>query len=190
MCFRFSVKGYWLSRALFQRGLGLTYLIAFVVALNQFRPLLGERGLLPVPAFVKQVPFRESPSLFYFAPKDGVFLAAAWIGIVLSCLAITGISERYTTWVSMLVWTMLWVLYLSFVNVGQIFYGFGWESILLETGFFAIFLGCRSEAPSFISLLIVRWITFRAPSRASTRARESRSPFSTVRMRRRAATRR
>ena len=156
-----ATKDYWLTRTIFQSGLGIVYLIAFIVALNQFRPLLGERGLLLAPEFMKQVPFRESPSLFYFIPRDGAFLAAAWLGIILACLAVTGISERYATWVSMLVWTALWALYLSFVNVGQVFYGFGWESILLETGFFAIFLGSRGAAPSFINILILRWITFR-----------------------------
>lgn len=30
--------GYWLTRLVFKRGLALTYLIAFIVALNQFRP--------------------------------------------------------------------------------------------------------------------------------------------------------
>src|SRR5437764_13615519 len=113
-----SGDNYWITRLMFQRGLGLVYLIAFLVALNQFKPLLGERGLLPVPAFVKQVPFSEAPSLFQFYPKDFAFTTAAWLGIVFSCLAVTGISERYSTWVSMLVWAMLWVLYLSFVNVG------------------------------------------------------------------------
>ena len=34
----------------------------------------------------------------------------------------------------------LWLLYMSFVHVGQIFYGYGWEILLLETGFLAIFL--------------------------------------------------
>jgi hypothetical protein len=38
---------YQLPRFLFQRGLGLIYLIAFLFAVNQFRPLLGEHGLLP-----------------------------------------------------------------------------------------------------------------------------------------------
>ena len=66
---------YWLTRLVFQRGLALIYLIAFICALNQFRPLLGEHGLLPVPAFVRQVPFRETPSLFYLAPKDWAFAA-------------------------------------------------------------------------------------------------------------------
>ena len=43
---------------------------------------------------------------------------------------------------------MLWLLYLSIVNVGQIFYGFGWESLLLEAGFLAIFLGNAATAPA------------------------------------------
>ena len=157
----FGAKGYWLTRLVFQRGMALVYLIAFLVALNQFKPLLGERGLLPVPAFVKQVAFRDAPSLFYFFPKDAAFTAAAWLGIVFSCLALAGLSERYTTWVSMFVWAVLWALYLSFVNVGQTFYAFGWESILLEAGFFTIFLGARNTEPSAIVMWILRWLLFR-----------------------------
>lgn len=84
-----DVRGYWLTRLLLERGIGVICLVAFVVALNQFRPLLGERGLLPVPLFIKQVPFRESPSLFFFLSRDYAFTAAAWIGIVLSCLVIS-----------------------------------------------------------------------------------------------------
>src|SRR6266581_9167618 len=83
---------YWLARFVFRRGLALIYLIAFLVALNQFRPLLGERGLLPVTNYVKQVSFRETPSLFYLLPKDAAFAAAASLGIVLSLIARVGIS--------------------------------------------------------------------------------------------------
>src|SRR5205823_1995009 len=110
-----DVTGYWITRLLLQRGLGIVCLIAFLVALNQFRPLLGEHGLLPVDLFVRQVPFRESPSLFYLFPRDLAFTAAAWIGIALSCLVISGVSERYSTWVSVAVWAGIWVLYVSFV---------------------------------------------------------------------------
>src|SRR5205807_823979 len=65
-----AMADYWLTRLVFQRGLGLVYLTAFVCALNQFRPLLGEHGLLPVPIFARQTTFSESPSLFLFVPKD------------------------------------------------------------------------------------------------------------------------
>ena len=156
-----STDGYWFARFVFERGLGLVYLIAFLVALNQFRPLLGERGLLPVPAFVKGVSFREAPSLFHFFPNDTAFAAFAWIGIVLSSIVLSGLSERYGTPVSMIIWAALWAIYLSFVNVGQIFYAFGWESILLEAGFFAMFLGGRATSTSLIALWLVRWLEFR-----------------------------
>ncbi len=152
---------YWLPRFVFQRGLGLVYLIAFVVVLNQFGPLLGEHGLLPVPLFVKQAAFREAPSLFFFFPNNTAFAIGAWLGLLLACCAVTGVSERYGMWLSVLTWALLWVLYLSFVNAGQIFYGFGWESILLEAGFFAIFTGSARSAPDRIPIWILRWVLFR-----------------------------
>ena len=145
----------------FQRGLGLIYLIAFLNAVNEFKPLLGERGLLPVPIWVKQVPFRATPSLFYFAPRDWAFTGAAWLGVILSCMVVFGLADRYSTPVAAAIWAMLWILYISFVNVGQTFYGFGWESILLEGGFFAAFMGSRSTAPQMLNILLVRWLCFR-----------------------------
>ncbi len=161
MTLSWTAEGYWLTRNVFQRALALVYLIAFLNAVNQFKPLLGERGLLPVPIWVKAVPFRASPSLFYLAPKDWAFTAAAWLGVLLSCLAMAGFAERYSNWLSAAVWALLWVLYLSFVNVGQTFYAFGWESLLLEAGFYAIFLGSRSTAPQFVMIVLLRWLCFR-----------------------------
>ena len=151
---------YWLSRFVFERALAVVYLVAFLCAVNQFVPLLGSRGLLPAARFVRAVPFRASPSLFYLSSTDATFAAAAWLGVGLSALAATGLLER-SALASAGVWTALWLLYLSFVNVGQVFYGFGWESLLLETGFFAIFLGNRATAPSAIVIWILRWVLFR-----------------------------
>ncbi len=156
-----NTNGYWLGRFVFQRGLAIIYLIAFIAAVNQFRPLVGEKGLLPVPAFVKQVSFRDAPSLFCLFPNDRAFMLAAWIGVLFSCLALAGLSDRYSTWFSVFVWTALWALYMSFVNVGQTFYAFGWESILLEAGFFTIFLGARHVAVQRITVVLLRWLLFR-----------------------------
>jgi hypothetical protein len=155
-----GLAGYWSSRFLFERALALVYLVAFVCAANQFVPLLGEQGLLPVSRFVRAVPFRASPSLFFFAPTDLAFRIAAWIGIILSGAALSGLMQR-SGLLSSVVWAILWLLYLSFVNVGQVFYGFGWESLLLETGFFAIFLGSGATAPSALLIWIWRWVLFR-----------------------------
>ena len=64
-------------------------------------------------------------------------------------------------WVSSGAWALLWAVYLSFVNVGQTFYAFGWESMLLEAGFLAIFLGPRRAQPSAIPMWLLRWMQFR-----------------------------
>ena len=151
----------WIPRLLFQRGLALVYFIAFLVAVNQFRPLLGEHGLQPVPLFVKQVGFADSPSLFFFAPKDWAFAAAAWLGLAISVAAMAGLTERFNTPFSMVAWAVMWLLYISFVNAGQMFYSFGWETMLLEAGFCAIFLGASSTTPSVIPNWILRWMEFR-----------------------------
>ena len=125
---------YWTVRLVFQRGLALVYAIAFLVTLNQFGPLLGEHGLLPVPFFVKHVDFIQAPSLFFLWHTDLAFTLFGWLGLALSCAALLGVSERYGWWLSATVWGLLWAIYLSFVNVGQTFYAFGWESMLLEAG--------------------------------------------------------
>src|SRR5712664_1774214 len=152
---------YWLARLLFQRALAGIYLVAFLVAVNQFRPLLGEHGLLPVPRFVARVPFRLSPSLFYFRYSDRLLAAVAWLGMSLSAGVVVGLLDGAPILLWMLVWLVLWALYLSIVNVGQTFYSFGWESLLLEAGFLAIFLGPASTTPQFSLILLLRWLLFR-----------------------------
>ncbi|EFL20693.1 putative integral membrane protein [Streptomyces himastatinicus ATCC 53653] len=56
---------------------------------------------------------------------------------------------------------VLWLLYLSIVNVGQVWYGFGWESLLLEAGFLAVFLGNEGPRRPSWSLWLLRWLLFR-----------------------------
>ena len=150
-----------LGNWLFQRGLAAIYLIAFLVALNQFPALLGEQGLLPVQVFMKRVPFVESPSLFYFAYSDRLFALAAWSGIFLAVIVLSGVLGNVAWWFSSATWLALFALYLSIVNVGQTFYAFGWELMLVEAGFFAAFLGPAAAKPSLIPVLALRWMLFR-----------------------------
>lgn len=58
-------------------------------------------------------------------------------------------------------WAVLWLLYLSIVNVGQTWYSFGWESLLLEVGFLAVFLGNARVGPPVLVLWLLRWVAFR-----------------------------
>ena len=133
--------------SLFERALALVYLVAFLVAANQFVPLLGERGLLPVPRFVQRgaVSRRAQPVLSprrptpLFAPQPG---SASPVDSSRSPAS----PNRLGAVAVASVWRALWVLYLSFVNVGQTFYAFGWETLLLEAGFLAIFAGAQHGA--------------------------------------------
>jgi hypothetical protein len=155
-----DARSAWLPRLFLERGIALICLTAFLVALNQWRALLGDHGLLPVRLFVKQIPFREAPSFFYLWPGDRAAVITAWLGIGLSVLALAGLAER-TTWSHVSVWLAIYLLYLSFVNVGQTFYGFGWESILLEACFLTIFLGSSQTVPQAIPMWLFRWLLFR-----------------------------
>src|SRR5262249_42045864 len=83
-----------------------------------------------------------------------------------SLLALSGFSEKHGRLISALTWGALWILDLSFVNVGQTFYGFGWETMLVEAGFLAIFLGDEETSPSLITIFRVRWMLFRTMFRS------------------------
>ncbi|HEX8507172.1 MAG TPA: lipase maturation factor family protein [Hymenobacter sp.] len=161
---------YWLTRFVILRLLGLLYAVAFLVAINQILPLIGSNGLLPLGSYLQQVSqalgstgagFARLPSLFWFWHSDTALLIAAWVGFVLSCLVVVGFANG-------LMMAGLWLLYMSFVHVGQEWYGYGWEIQLIETGFLAIFLCPLLDArpfpryaPPLPILVLFRWLVVR-----------------------------
>ncbi|WP_328393272.1 lipase maturation factor family protein [Streptomyces sp. NBC_00390] len=157
----FGDDAYWLSRLVFQRALAVMYLVAFLSAALQFRALIGERGMLPVPDHLRRVPPRAAPTLFRLHYSDRFFAMVAWAGCLLSAALVAGAADRLPLAVAMVWWAVLWALYLSIVNVGQTWYSFGWESLLLETGFLAVFLGNERTAPPVLVLWLLRWVLFR-----------------------------
>jgi hypothetical protein len=152
---------YQVARFLIERGLGLIYLLAFLVAFVQFPALAGERGLDPAPSFLRVVTFRSAPSLFHWRYSDRLLRLVAAAGAMLSAAVVAGLASAAPLLVTMAIWLTLWFLYLSIMQIGGTFYGFGWESQLVETGFVAIFLGNASTTPPFITMLLFLWIAFR-----------------------------
>ncbi|MFD8915998.1 lipase maturation factor family protein [Streptomyces sp. NPDC059575] len=157
----FTAPGYWLSRLVFQRGLAGLYLVAFLTAALQFRALLGERGMTPIPRYLARTRFRLAPSLFHWHYSDRFFAGCAWAGCAVSAALIAGVDSLLPLWAGVLLWLVPWALYLSIVNVGQTWYAFGWESLLLEVGFLAAFLGNDEVAPPVVVLFLLRWVLFR-----------------------------
>jgi lipase maturation factor len=76
-------------------------------------------------------------------------------------LLVVGLPQRAPLPVTMATWLAIWLLYQSIMNVGGTFYGFGWESLLLEAGFLAMFLGNAETAPQWLVILAFRWLAFR-----------------------------
>lgn len=156
-----AAPDYATARLVIERGLALVYLIGFVVAIRQFPALCGERGLEPAPPFLARARFLEAPSLFHWGYSDRRLLVVSWLGVAISGLLVLGLPQGAPLPVTMAAWFVLWVLYQSISNIGGTFYSFGWESLLLEAGFLAIFLGNDDIAPPWLVLLAFRWLAFR-----------------------------
>lgn len=157
----FSAPEYWLGREALERGAAVVYLLAFVAAATQFRALIGEHGMQPIPRFLAGQSFWRTPSLFHLRYSDRLFSTVSWFGAALAAAIVAGAADAVPLWAAMLMWLALWALYLSIVNVGQTWYAFGWESLLLETGFLMIFLGNEQVAPPALTLWAARLLLFR-----------------------------
>ena len=210
---------FWIGRSLFMRWLGGVYCVAWLAALLQNKPLLGDAGILPIRRFLNERaelygerPWRQRPSLFWllhkrtrrvggsstvanlgrppeppdpeprappahrppwprplralgsalgsalgprFGPTDRLLDAHALCGLALAVpMVLTGGA-------SALQLLALYALYLSVVSVGQRWYSFGWESLLLETGFLGLAAVPMSRPPSSVFIWAARWLLFR-----------------------------
>ncbi|MFI7504578.1 lipase maturation factor family protein [Streptomyces sp. NPDC049687] len=104
---------------------------------------------------------QQAPNIFLLHYSDRFFAAVTWTGVALSAALAAGAGDLVPLWASMPMWAVLWTLYLSVVNVGQTWFAFMWESLLLEAGFLAIFIGNDEVAPPVLVLYLLRWLLFR-----------------------------
>lgn len=156
-----DARDYEIAREILQRGVAALAVIAFWSTLNQFRPLLGEHGLLPVPELMRMVSKLRGPSVFRWGYSDRRLVAVAATGLVLGASVVVGLPQLGPPWLPMLVFLAMWILYLSIVVVGQTFYGFGWEMLLCEALFTVAFLGSFDQPPPLLILIAIWWLVFR-----------------------------
>jgi len=163
-------NSYWLTRFIILRLLGFVYAVAFLVAAQQLVPLIGEHGLTPANHFLASVQTQlgsrtagilRVPTLFWLGISDHGMLIFAWVGFALALVVLGGYANA-------IILSILWVMYMSIVHIGQIWYGYGWEIQLLETGFLSIFL-CPlldgrpfpKSRPPILVFWLFRWLGFR-----------------------------
>jgi hypothetical protein len=165
-----SEPTYRLTRFAILRLLGLVYLVAFLVFVEQSPALLGAHGLTPAGDYLHRIEsalgsraegFLRLPSVFWWRASDSFLARVGWVGVVLSLMVLLGYANVLSL-------TLLWFLYLSIVHVGQDWYQFGWEIQLLETGFLAIFLCPLRDGSPFprrptprIPIWLFRFVIFR-----------------------------
>jgi lipase maturation factor 1 len=145
---------------LFLRLLAAIYLIAFSSLAVQIAGLIGVHGILPLGGYLAAVSktlgmrgYWEMPTIFWLAHGDWLLKAACIAGAAIAILLLAGVLKGF--WERLLL-AGLYVLYLSLDIAGQDFLSFQWDSLLLETGFLAIFLG-----NSKFIILLFRWLLFR-----------------------------
>ena len=167
---RDSRRSYAVTRSVFLRALGLVYLAAFLSLWVQLDGLIGSRGILPAGNYLSEahIPgasaireFLRLPTLCWIASSDRFLHFLSLGGAILSGVLIVGLFP-------LPVLVLLWLFYLSLVNVGQVFLGYQWDALLLEAGFLAIFfapldwrLKTAGAAASRIVLFLLRWLLFR-----------------------------
>lgn len=155
-----------LVRDVFLRLLGLVFLVAFLSALSQLELLVGEKGLLPAGEFLARARAEASPLLlptvFWLHCGDAALVAVAVAGAIASVGLVLGFAPR-------LCLAAAWALYLSLATVGQDFFQFQWDTLLLESAFCAFFVtpgGLRprretTPPPHPIGVFLMLWLVFR-----------------------------
>jgi predicted DCC family thiol-disulfide oxidoreductase YuxK len=161
------------TRWLFLRFLGLIYLFAFVSLWTQVDGLIGSHGITPAAQFMELVrkwahehnsldAHLIAPTLCWFSASDGFLHLLCAGGTILSLLVILGIAPAAAL-------ALLWLFYLSLSVVSDVFLGYQWDALLLETGLLAVFFaplqllpGLKRQAPpSRTMLCLLRWLLFR-----------------------------
>ena len=145
---------------LFLRLLAGVYFIAFGSLAIQITGLIGAQGILPAGGYLDAASktlgvrgYWEMPTIFWLGHGDAFLKGICVLGAVMAVALLPGVLSA--AWERLLL-VGLYVLYLSLCTVGQDFLAFQWDSLLLETGFLAIFLG-----NSKMVVLLFRWLLFR-----------------------------
>src|SRR6185312_14922158 len=92
-------NSYWLARFVILRLLGFVYAVAFLIAVQQLVPLVGEHGLTPANHFLESVQTQlgsrtagllRVPTLFWFGISDNALSIFSWIGFSLALVVLGG----------------------------------------------------------------------------------------------------
>lgn len=139
-----------MGQFVFGRLLAVATFLAFWSLFGQVEGLYGAHGILPIEDFLALAtewgrnsgnsPTWTFPSLIWLTGgADRTLRGLCLAGMVGSVVLFAGVVPRLAV-------ACLWLLYLSFVALGQVFLGYQWDGLLLEAlfvGFFFVPGGAR-----------------------------------------------
>ena len=155
-----DVQSYTIAAEWFPRLLGLIYFFTFTSLSLQITGLIGENGILPITAYLKNVYARFGkqgyllvPTLFWFNSSNRALMAVTITGAAVSLVLLAG-------WHPAVMLFLLYFLYLSIVTAGQEFLSFGWETFILEITLNA-FLLSLTTVPNIMVWISLNFLLFR-----------------------------
>ncbi len=149
---------YQLASWLFLKCLAIIYLIAFASLSVQIVGLVGENGILPFREALQEIfnnygmeAYWRLPNVFWINDSDLGLQIISWLGCAFAVLLLLGVIPQLSL-------IVLFIFYLSLYHAGQTFLSFQWDTLLLESGFLAIFL---HNHPSKLIIFLYHWLLFR-----------------------------
>jgi hypothetical protein len=150
-----------LMRSIYLRSVALIYLFAFVSLYFQIQGLWGDEGILPAKVLLERISekmqenanFWNVPSLLWYSdiinevlinffPQMGVNSSSVENAMYVLCLigiiTALGIVLNMAVFYNTFGFIIIWLIYLNFFTVGQVFMSFQWDIFLLEVGFITI----------------------------------------------------
>ncbi|MBX3227661.1 MAG: lipase maturation factor family protein [Labilithrix sp.] len=157
------------TRTVLLRLLGGVYFVTFLSTFLQGPALIGEHGLLPMRGWLAAIAraqgsrfsgFLAAPSVFWVNASDAMLRGVTAFGMLLALAVVLGATNAA-------VMLALWAIQFSLYDVGQVFWGYGWEMQLLETGMLAAIV-CPlrtwrpfASAPPASAIWLFRWLIAR-----------------------------
>lgn len=165
-----------LAKGFFLQFLAGIYCIAFISLSLQIKGLNGSQGILPAKELLQLyrngmdwTRYIKLPTLFWISCEDSILKGGAVAGAILSLFVVFGVFLPG-------IFLLLWLLYLSYMNVCREFLSFQWDVLLLEVGFMAIFLSIGGT-PSWVLLLAFWLLLFRLKFSSGLVKLLSRDPY-------------
>jgi len=135
-------------RRLFLVGLGGIFFCAFGSVAIQVDGLIGPDGILPAADYLARVRdyFGEAapyqiPTVFWLGAGSLALHLVCGLGVLFSLLLISGFAPRLCI-------AVLWALYLSISSVGNVFFAYQWDFLLIEASACAFFFAPAGWTPA------------------------------------------